>query len=93
MMAAADRPNGLELSLRGEIARLERRVLEEARSHDATRHRLKCRERELERLRDNFYSRRVEGATEEERAVFNWMMVYNLSLDEAQGLWRKQHGG
>jgi hypothetical protein len=65
MMASVDRPNGLEMALRGEIARLERRVLEEERSHDATRHRLKCRERELERLRDNFYSKRVEVARED----------------------------
>lgn len=46
--------------LRAEITRLERRFIEETKAHDQTRHRLACRERELERLRNNFYSERVK---------------------------------
>jgi len=43
-----------------EIARLERRFIEETKAHDKTRHRLECRERELERIRSNMYKERVE---------------------------------
>jgi hypothetical protein len=43
-----------------EITRLERRFLEETKAHDRTRHILECRERELERVRSNFYKNRVE---------------------------------
>jgi hypothetical protein len=48
------------VSLEAEVARLERRFLEETAAHDKTRHRLECRERELERIRSNMYSERVE---------------------------------
>jgi hypothetical protein len=43
-----------------EIARLERRFLEETANHDKTRKRLESRERELERIRSNNYKDRVE---------------------------------
>jgi hypothetical protein len=43
-----------------EIERLERRFLEETKAHDKTRYRLECRERELERIRSNMYSQRVD---------------------------------
>jgi hypothetical protein len=46
--------------LREEISRLERRFLEETKAHDKTRHHLECRERELERIRSNFYKERIE---------------------------------
>lgn len=47
-----------------EIARLERRFLEETKAHDKTRHILECRERELERIRSNMYSQRVKEQRE-----------------------------
>ena len=52
-------------SLLEEITRLERRFLEETKAHDKTRHRLHCRELELERLRSNMYKERVEESQNE----------------------------
>ncbi len=42
------------------VAQLERSLLDEIKRHDATKNRLRARERELERIRSNNYSKRVE---------------------------------
>jgi len=47
--------------LQDEVTRLERRFLDETAAHDKTRHRLECRERELERIRSNNYRERVDA--------------------------------
>lgn len=45
-----------------EVRRVENRLLREMTEHDRTRHRLECRERELDRIRRNFYEKRVASA-------------------------------